>query len=202
MTEEIKYNKDEKWISYKQLAETPQQTIARLEQENKANLKQIELDVEHICNLNKRINELEQENRELKAYKDVNEDFKKAWDELNRKYTEVLKLAKENADSNEYCLQELEKKNFALTQESQQKSQTICELEQENKELKKKLELDEVQLKSYFIGEEKICKENNTYRSALEEIRTYLNTLSIIDSDFPNTETYLRIENKIEEVIG
>lgn len=32
---EIKYNKDEKWIPYKQLAETPQQTITRLEQENK-----------------------------------------------------------------------------------------------------------------------------------------------------------------------
>ena len=53
---------------------------------------------------------LEQENKKLKAYKDVNEDFKKAWDELNRKYTEVLKLAKTNADSNEYCLQELEQK--------------------------------------------------------------------------------------------
>ena len=35
MTEEIRYNKDEKWIPYKQLAETPQQTIGRLEQENK-----------------------------------------------------------------------------------------------------------------------------------------------------------------------
>lgn len=57
-----------------------------------------------------KIESLEQENRELKAYKDVNEDFKKAWDELNKKYTEVLKLAKENADSNEYCLQELEQK--------------------------------------------------------------------------------------------
>ncbi len=53
--------------------------------------------------------ELEQEKKELKAYKDVNEDFKKAWDELNRKYTEVLKLAKENADSYEFCMQELEK---------------------------------------------------------------------------------------------
>ena len=35
MTEEIKYNKDEKWVPYKQLEETPQQTIDRLEQENK-----------------------------------------------------------------------------------------------------------------------------------------------------------------------
>jgi len=47
-------------------------------------------------------------------------------------------------------------------------------LEQENKELKKKLELDEVQLESYFIGEEKICKKNEKYRSALEEINRTL----------------------------
>lgn len=34
--------------------------------------------------LRKVIDELKQENRELKAYKDVNEDFKKAWDELKQ----------------------------------------------------------------------------------------------------------------------
>jgi hypothetical protein len=33
MTEEIKYNKNEKCVPYEQLAETPQQTITRLEQE-------------------------------------------------------------------------------------------------------------------------------------------------------------------------
>jgi hypothetical protein len=75
-------------------------------------------------------------------------------------------------------------------------------LEQENRELKQKLELDEIQLNSYFIGEEKICKENEKYRKTLEEIRTYLNTLSSIDNDFPNTETYLRINDKIEEVLN
>lgn len=66
---------------------------------------------------------LEQENRELKAYKDVNKDFKKAWDELNKKYTEVLKLAKLNADSNEYCLKKLEKENREL----KELNKTICE---------------------------------------------------------------------------
>lgn len=40
--------------------------ITALEQENKANLKQIELDVEHICRLNEQIEKLEQENKELK----------------------------------------------------------------------------------------------------------------------------------------
>ena len=70
--------------------------------------------LEENSELEAKILRLEQENKELKAYKDVNEDFKKAWDELNKKYTEVLKLAKENADSNEYCLQELEKENEEL----------------------------------------------------------------------------------------
>ena len=34
----------------------------------------------------------------------------KQYDSLKEKYKEVLKLAKENADSNEYCIQELEYK--------------------------------------------------------------------------------------------
>lgn len=34
---------------------------------------------------------LREENRELKAYKDVNEDYKKAWEELNEKYSWLLK---------------------------------------------------------------------------------------------------------------
>ena len=37
--------------------------------------------------------------------------------ELERKYADVLKLAKENADSNEYCLQELEQENEKLKEE-------------------------------------------------------------------------------------
>lgn len=96
----------------------------RLKQENKELKKQIESQKGLITVGGKqqyeylqKIDELEQENRELKAYKDVNEDFKKAWDELNKKYYEVLKLAKENADSNEYCLQELEKENKELKEE-------------------------------------------------------------------------------------
>jgi hypothetical protein len=34
----------------------------------------------------KQLKRLEQENKELQAYKDINEDFKKAWDELNEKH--------------------------------------------------------------------------------------------------------------------
>ena len=45
-----------------------------------------------------RINELEAENAELKAYKDVNEDFKNAWEELkteNKKLKQCLQEIKE-----------------------------------------------------------------------------------------------------------
>lgn len=38
---------------------------------------------------------LEQENKELKAYKDVNEDFKKAWNELNEKYKQLRSALEE-----------------------------------------------------------------------------------------------------------
>ncbi len=113
------------------------------------------------CEKDNKINELEQENRELKAYKDVNEDFKKAWDELNRKYTEVLKLAKENADSNEYCLQELEKENKKLKEEKQA---IKSYLGIESKTILERLEeLDEWKHNDKLL----LWK----YRSSLEEIR-------------------------------
>lgn len=96
--------------------------------------------------------ELEQENRELKAYKDVNEDFKKAWDELNKKYTEVLKLAKENADSNEYCLQELEK---------------------ENRELKKQIESQKGLITVGGKQQYDMTMAYDKCKTALEEIRNY-----------------------------
>lgn len=43
----------------------------------------------------KQLKRLEQENRELKAYKDINEDFKKAWDELNEKYKQLRSALEE-----------------------------------------------------------------------------------------------------------
>lgn len=38
--------------------------------------------------------------------------LKQECEELNRKYKKVLNLAKQNADANEYCLQELEQENY------------------------------------------------------------------------------------------
>lgn len=65
--------------------------------------------------------------------------------------------------------------------------QRIDELEQENEKWK--------EARNHFMA------ENLKYFNALEEIITYLNTLSSIDSDFTNTETYLRIQDKINEVL-
>ena len=61
-------------------------------------------------------------------------------------------------------------------------------LEQENKEL--------LEARNHFMG------VNLKYFNALEEIRDYLYTLTTVDNDFPNTETYLRINDKIEEVLN
>lgn len=127
------------------------QKIDELEQENKELGRKAFLAEQNVrttaatfCEKDNKIIELEQKNKELKAYKDVNEDFKKAWDELNKKYTEVLNLAKTNADSNEYCLQELEKENKELKAETLQWKQI------------------------------KDMANNNKYRSVLEEIREVL----------------------------
>lgn len=45
--------------------------------------------------LYKQLKRLEQENKELKAYKDVNEDFKKAWGELNEKHKQLRSVLEE-----------------------------------------------------------------------------------------------------------
>lgn len=52
---------------------------------------------------------------------------------------------------------------------------------------------------SFYLDKEE--KENRELHKALEEIREYLHTLSSIDNDFVNTETYLRIQNQINEVL-
>lgn len=51
--------------------------------------------VENITRLSLKNRCLEQENRELKAYKDINEDFKQAWDELNEKYKQLRSALEE-----------------------------------------------------------------------------------------------------------
>lgn len=70
-------------------------------------------------------------------------------EELNVKYETVVNLAKKNADSNEYCLQELEKENAELKQDL-------------------KYALETYQFKDNFL--KVIDAERIKYKQALEEI--------------------------------
>lgn len=129
------------------------------------------LDEAGICDCNcqvyedyKQLQRLKQENRELKE-----------------KYSNVLELAKTNADSNEYCLQELEKEN-----ETWQKT---CEV------LKEQAQLD---------GEciDKLIEARDMYAKALEEIREI--SKDIIENDvYENSDVKAeKILTKINEVLG
>lgn len=60
----------------------------------------------------KQLKRLEQENAELQAYKDVNEDFKTAWEELK---TENDKLNQENKELAHYLACMTEQRNKANT---------------------------------------------------------------------------------------
>ena len=86
------------------------------------------------------------------------------------------------------------------------------ELKEENIKVKKEFNNLIVEIISdvEFTGEiasngetpiEHLHKCQNALKT-LEEIRKYINTLSSIDSDFVNTETYLRIVDKINEVLN
>ena len=101
---------------------TPNKQLKRLEQKNfelEESLKVFNKpDVKKVLTLYNcgEITRLEQENRELKTYKDVNEDFKKAWNELNEKHKryrsalEEIKNIVENLSHckipHEHCFQE------------------------------------------------------------------------------------------------
>ncbi len=69
------------------------------------------LNANQILELAKKSIRLCAENRELE---NKLEDLNTELEDLRERYAEVLRLAKENADSNEYCLQELEKENAEL----------------------------------------------------------------------------------------
>lgn len=63
-----------------------------------ANLQRQEEFDNKVTELKDELKRLEQENRALQAYKDINEDFKKAWDELNEKYKQLRSALEEIKD--------------------------------------------------------------------------------------------------------
>lgn len=89
------------------------------------------------------------------------------YNELHTKYIEVLNLAKQNADANEYCLRDLEEENAKL--------KTECEkLKKQNTEMYKELEWFRDKAVTELKRSVKIIKidegENDNYKQALDEI--------------------------------
>ena len=133
--------------------------------------------------------------------------------ELERKYTDVLKLAKENADSNEYCLQELEQENERLKEKSKEKAvitkaynDLVIEIIS-NIPYAGEIRPDNITPLD-VLGN--IKKERKTYKQALQEIREIVSEQCqqcfVIDSftkpDDCGICDYKRILDKINEVIG
>lgn len=75
------------------------------------------LNINQILELAKKSIRLTAENRELE---NKLEDITTELEDLRKRYDIVLKLAKENADANEYCIQELIRENEELKMKSLQ----------------------------------------------------------------------------------
>ena len=99
-------------------------------------------------------------------------------------YTELLQ---ENSELETKVLR-LEQENKAYKQSEQEATEIIAELKH--------------QLSLFKHSHRTEQDRRRKFENALEEIKDYLNTLSSVDSDFTNTETYLRIQNKINEVLN
>ena len=97
------------------------------------------------------ITRLEQENKELKE-----------------KYSHVLELAKTNADSNEYCLQELEKENKELKETVKDLNQSIQNCNIQRTKMYKALE----EIKSAIV---EYLPKNPAQYALLEYIQIQIN---------------------------
>lgn len=115
------------------------------------------------------IKQKEKENAELKAYKDVNEDFKTAWEELR---TENAKLKEEvfkwqKAYSRQYQIN----KNKGYSKKEEQYSQTLQKI--------KEITEDEIDCKAYETTHdcfnETRCKALNEHIEFLQEILELIN---------------------------
>ena len=98
--------------------------VTRLEQERDKLKAELHSKVEFIQEQRTIINEYA---KEIEIYKQCQgkraskreEELKQENKDLKEKYSHVLELAKTNADSNEYCLQELEKENRELKEQNE-----------------------------------------------------------------------------------
>ena len=76
---------------------------------------------------------------EINELERKNEINVKQYNSLLKQYNEVLRLAKENADSHEFCLQELECKIEALSRENDKSKEEILNLRGKNIQLEQTL---------------------------------------------------------------
>ena len=131
--------------------------------------------------------ELQDKIHDLELEISANRDYMDYWDKKNNelKKQNTILLAQLVINDGE----------DVTVQISQSQVDEYNELKQENKELKETIQELNKSIQDCNIQRTKIYK-------ALEEIRDYLYTLTTVDNDFPNTETYLRINDKIEEVLN
>ena len=179
--------------------------LKRLEKENE----QLKKSIDRIMQ-NKEIKTIDldiaKENAELKA---ENERLKEENKELERKYADVLKLAKENADSNEYCLQELEKENEQLKADIESRTMCItcerelqnCNLQAENERLKDELRVAQMNRMTMFEKLD-IVNEKDTYKQALQEIREIAEKMYNTNDEDIERDFHIELQTKINEVIG
>ena len=125
-------------------------------------------------------------------YKKLEQENKSLYEEKNCLHKIIDRLLENAGYSKDIASAE----DFEDVYEDMQiKRNELIELEQENKELKETIQELNKSVQDCNIQRTRLYK-------ALEEIRDYINTLSSVDSDFTNTETYLRIQDKINECIG
>lgn len=67
--------------------------------------------IDEINKLEQDLDEAHLKNKELQNLLEITT---KQYNSLLKRYNEILQLAKENANANEYCIQELEKENEKL----------------------------------------------------------------------------------------
>lgn len=129
-----------------------------------------------------KINNLQRENAELKAYKDVNEDFKTAWEELKAKNFELKESLK--------CFQTpeaIKALTFYKTGEFELQEKKCIELEQENARLK---EENEKLNKMTGLFSVRLCEK---YHKTLQEIKAIAEAPKPF-IDFSETKTATEVE--------
>jgi len=143
-----------------------------------ANLQRQEEFDNEVTELKDELKRLEQENKELKAYKDVNEDFKKAWEELKQE--------------NHLLRSTLHSKNFVATMEENER------LKQENELFRQAHKAEQDSRRKYENALEEIREIITNNNSMIIDRKVYLE----LQCGEPVALKLQKIYEKINEVLG